>query len=225
MPMVMQSDMSALHAGAILGMSKLTRAAATVFPPERLMMRRNYYIGTDNNGVLANPPPSPPQMPGAGMDPTKMMSQMKFSVVFLILNAGLAYLISYLFSEVIVARTPFNLSPTFKSVVQRGIDVELLDASYVSALSWYFLVLFSSGSYTHLFNAMTKTLVVPGQSALEVMDPMAGGLMAGGGGGPPNPFGGSDHAKQFQAESDSWKLMAATPSFVGIEESALRALS
>ena len=39
-------------------------------------------------------------------------------------------------------KVPFALTLRFKDMLQRGIDISTLDPSYVSTLSWYFIVMF-----------------------------------------------------------------------------------
>lgn len=46
------------------------------------------------------------------------------------------------FSKNSLVKVPFPLTDSFKSMLQRGIDVPALDATWVSSLSWYFLNLF-----------------------------------------------------------------------------------
>ena len=37
---------------------------------------------------------------------------------------------------------PFSLTPAFRSMLQRGVEISTLDMAYVSSLSWYFLTYF-----------------------------------------------------------------------------------
>ena len=58
---------------------------------------------------------------------------------------------NYFFSGFVIARVPFPLAPRFKMMLQQGINLQSLDPSYVSALSWYFLVMFGIRGVMGLF--------------------------------------------------------------------------
>lgn len=50
--------------------------------------------------------------------------------------------VNYFFAGSIVMKLPFPLTQGFKNMLQTGVNTPNLDASYVSAISWYFVNLF-----------------------------------------------------------------------------------
>lgn len=50
--------------------------------------------------------------------------------------------VNYFFSGFILGKIPFALSPKFRMMLQRGIDLPSLDVSYFTSLSYYILLLF-----------------------------------------------------------------------------------
>ena len=50
--------------------------------------------------------------------------------------------VNYFFSGFILGRVPFALSPKFRLMLQRGIDLPSLDVTYFTSLSYYILLLF-----------------------------------------------------------------------------------
>lgn len=75
-------------------------------------------------------------------DPMDMLSPMKGQFLVMLQNMVLMQGISYLFQGFILVKVPFVLSNGFKHMFQRGLDITNLDTSYVSSISWYFLVMF-----------------------------------------------------------------------------------
>lgn len=55
---------------------------------------------------------------------------------------ALGALVNFFFSGFILGRIPFALSPKFRIMLQRGIDLPSLDPSYFTSLSYYILLLF-----------------------------------------------------------------------------------
>lgn len=58
------------------------------------------------------------------------------------LQLALGALVNFFFSGFILGRIPFALSPKFRIMLQRGIDLPSIDPSYFTSLSYYFLLLF-----------------------------------------------------------------------------------
>lgn len=50
--------------------------------------------------------------------------------------------VNYFFAGFILGKVPFQLSPSFRLMLQRGIDLPSLDVTYFTSLSYYILLLF-----------------------------------------------------------------------------------
>eukprot|EP00956_Cyclotella_meneghiniana_P015591 scaffold23959_cov59-Cyclotella_meneghiniana.AAC.13 len=94
---------------------------------------------------------------------------------------------------------PFPLTTGFKQMFQRGLDLSTLDTSYVSSVSWYFLVMFGLRAFFRL--AMGD----PQQEEMEGMEIQKG---LGNEHAPPGPPGGFDAAKVLKAEADNLELLS-----------------
>eukprot|EP00547_Thalassionema_nitzschioides_P005693 CAMPEP_0194216662 /NCGR_PEP_ID=MMETSP0156-20130528/19455_1 /TAXON_ID=33649 /ORGANISM="Thalassionema nitzschioides, Strain L26-B" /LENGTH=300 /DNA_ID=CAMNT_0038945487 /DNA_START=78 /DNA_END=980 /DNA_ORIENTATION=+ len=78
------------------------------------------------------------------MNPMSMMDGMKGNMVFMVQNMVMMQGISHFFQGFILLKVPFPLTRGFKMMFQRGLGefTSNLDTSYVSSVSWYFLVMF-----------------------------------------------------------------------------------
>lgn len=126
--------------------------------------------------------------------PMILIGGKKMIVSFLILIFfGPAGWINWAFSGFLTTKAPFPLTLRFKPMLQRGIELASLDASWVSSASWYFLNVFGLRS--------VYTLVLGQDNAADqtraMQDQMTGQAM-----GVP-----SDPSKAFKAE---WEALEVT---------------
>jgi len=106
--------------------------------------------------------------------------------------------ISHFFKGYVLVKIPFPLTQGFKGMFQRGLELQTLDTSYVSSVSWYFLVMFGLRGFFRL---------VIGDPTQEQMESMALqsqlGTQAGGAPGPQQ----FDGTKALNAEADNLELL------------------
>jgi len=135
-------------------------------------------------------------------DPMAMLGPMKGQFVFMAQNMILMQGIGYFFSGYILVKVPIPLTNGFKMMFQRGLDLTTLETSYVSSVSWYFLVMFGLRAFFKL--------VIDGDGSSQkdhmkaaMIQTELGHSMAGGMGGPQKKF----EAEQFlKAEIENLEL-------------------
>ena len=71
-------------------------------------------------------------------------------MVFMIQNMVIMQGISHFFHGFALVKVPFPLAIGFKQMFQRGLDLSTLEMSYVSSVSWYFLVMFGLHEFFRL---------------------------------------------------------------------------
>lgn len=130
-------------------------------------------------------------------DPTAMLDGMKGNMASMVQNMIMMQGISHFFRGYILVKVPFPLTTGFKQMFQRGLDLNTLDTSYVSSVSWYFLVMFGLRAFFRLAMGDLNQEEVEGievQKGLGVEYPT----------GPP---GGFDAVKVLKVEADNLELM------------------
>merc|ERR1719482_1215768 len=78
------------------------------------------------------------------------MDMMKNNMSYMIPNIAMMSLVNMFFEGFLIVKVPFALTPRFKMMLQQGIDLKSLSASYVSSLSWYFIVMFGINGFYSL---------------------------------------------------------------------------
>ena len=114
------------------------RGASHFLRPSAFAQRKVYF--TKKGGALKSSGLPAAQNPM--MNPGGMMNMMKNNMLFMIPNVGMMAWISYFFPGFVALKVPFPLTPKFKMMVQRGVDLAMLDSSYVTSLAWYFVAMF-----------------------------------------------------------------------------------
>ncbi|KAJ5076049.1 hypothetical protein M0811_06911 [Anaeramoeba ignava] len=101
---------------------------------------RKYYLTEPQKGILSNR--SAQKAVNPLFDPTSLMPGLKSNLSNILPQFILMTWVNFFFEGFIVVKFPFPLSDNLKKMFQYGINLKYLNASYVSSLSWYFLVFF-----------------------------------------------------------------------------------
>jgi hypothetical protein len=80
-----------------------------------------------------------------------MMDNMKGMMVMMATTIPAMAWINSFFAGFVLAKVPFSLTQQFRSMTQSGIDMANLDVSYVSSVSFYFLIVFGLNQLQPLF--------------------------------------------------------------------------
>ncbi|KAL7453090.1 hypothetical protein ACHAWC_004782 [Mediolabrus comicus] len=137
-----------------------------------------------------------------GLDPSTMMDGMKGNMAAMVQNMVMMQGISHFFRGFVLVRVPFPLTRGFKQMFQRGLfELNTLDTSYVSSVSWYFLVMFGLRAFFRLAMGDPVQEEMEGHKIQKEL-----GKDYGGGGGPGNQF---DGPKALRAEADNLELLNA----------------
>jgi len=131
-------EMKVVQEGQSLIRAQRLRTNANYIPYSSFKMRKLFFAG--EKGILVTTKTSPAMNPLT--DPMYMMDMMKKNMAMIIPQVLLLGWVNYFFSGFVCVKIPFPLTLRFKSMLQRGIELNSLDVSYVSSLSWYFLNLF-----------------------------------------------------------------------------------
>ncbi|GAA5836122.1 hypothetical protein JCM11251_007375 [Rhodosporidiobolus azoricus] len=205
---------------------QLLRSAGSNLPPASFLALKSHLSEAYESGsYLKAPPPkegenAPPPNPlgdPAAMD--GMMDMLKKQAVGFLPQTILMYYINSFFSGFLLTRLPFPLPPKFKELLQRGIDVPDLDASWCSAISWYFLCLFG-------LNPIYQLILGEDNAANDLAAMNPAGMLGGapGGGGMPAMPGApaQDLTKNFRAEKENLDIVEYAWVCEGVEERLLK---
>lgn len=118
--------------------------------------------------------------------------------------------INWHYSGFITTKVPFPLTLRFKAMLQRGIDLTNLDASWVSSVSWYFINVFGLRSMYALVlgqdNAADQTRVMQEQMQMQMQMPQ-------------------DPSKAFKAEWEALEIVTHEWTSDNVEEEMMEDFS
>jgi hypothetical protein len=81
------------------------------------------------------------------------------------MQLAMGMVVNFFFSGFVLGKIPFPLSPRFKLMLQRGLDLVSLDVSYFTSLSFYILLLFGlRGVFSLIFRCDRGVTSVTGAS-------------------------------------------------------------
>lgn len=151
-------------------------------------------------------------------NPDAVTGMLKQSLGGIVPQIAMGAFVSFFFSGFILGRVPFPLSPSFRLMLQRGVDLPSLDVTYFTSLSFYILLLF--GLRGAFMLAFREGGVVDEAAMQRAAMGMGGGGMPGAGAAaPPDP------AKAFEAEQAAVSaLVWDAPRLEGAESAACEAL-
>lgn len=151
-------DVGALKLGQMMARTSWFIQNSNEINDSAFAMRKAYFNDA-TTGVLKQKKEGgeqPPQLPM--QDPSMMMEMMKNNLTMIVTQMGMMGVMSSFFSGFIVVKLPFPLSAGFRGMLQRGVELNALDVTYVSSMSWYFVNLFGmSGLFSLILGDDNET--------------------------------------------------------------------
>ncbi|KAG0366801.1 integral membrane protein DUF106-domain-containing protein [Gamsiella multidivaricata] len=124
----------------------ILRAHGSHLPEHAFEARKAYLTDAFEKGTYLKEPKAGSKPKGNVMqDPAyveTMMDGMKKNMMNIVPQTVIMGWINFFFSGFVLIKLPFPLTIRFKSMLQRGIETQDMDVTWVSSLSWYFLNLF-----------------------------------------------------------------------------------
>ena len=157
-----------------------------------------------------------------------MMDNMKGMFVMMLTTIPAMAWINSFFAGFVLAKVPFSLTQQLRSMTQSGIDMATLDVSYVSSVSFYFLIVFGMNQLQPLLmgddesDEGTKAVNEDRKQMTGAMNPMnqmqQGGLM-----GAANQ--GKEQKQIFKPQIDGLDLVKHSFAFENSNKDALNKLN
>lgn len=132
-------DLQAAKERSASNYARLVLSHGGFVPPDGFKARVRDLVGTPGLLLRQKVVSNPMQ---AMMDPSVSSNMMKQMMLGMLPNVVMSSVINFFFGGFVIAKFPFPLAARFKGMVQRGVEIDHLDASYATSMSLYFLALF-----------------------------------------------------------------------------------
>ena len=193
-----KADLKEVRERTALARSALTRGAGAWIGTPGLAARKAF-LAAPGSGVFSSKPVTKSAHEAMMTNPDAVTGMLKQSLGGIVPQVAMGTFVSTFFSGFILGRAPLSLPPSFRAMLQRGVDLPGLDVSYFTSLSFYILLLFGlRGVFTLLFADAALD-----EAALQ-RAAMTGGFGGGSGAAGPPP----DMAKAFEGEKAALGLYA-----------------
>ncbi|CAD8047919.1 unnamed protein product [Paramecium primaurelia] len=113
--------------------------------PDQSFKMKRAHLCDHESGILtkaSQKPAKDPMQSMSMMNPAAMADMLKQNLSGIIFMALQYQWVSYFFSGFVIGKVPFPLTQKFRTMLQRGVDVQNLDVRYISSISIYFVLLF-----------------------------------------------------------------------------------
>nr|XP_021184293.2 ER membrane protein complex subunit 3 [Helicoverpa armigera] len=120
--------------------ARLLRENGKYLPRQSFAMRRHWFNNEETGYFKVQKRAAASQNPMT--DPGMMTDMLKGNVTNVLPMIVIGGWINWMFSGFLTTKVPFPLTLRFKPMLQRGVELAYLDASWVSSASWYFLNVF-----------------------------------------------------------------------------------
>lgn len=163
-----QVDPDQIRDNNLILRARLLQRNSKQIPKSAFHMRRQAFNNPNNGYLMEKRTPKTQNL--TLTDPRYMMDLLKgnsLNVFSMLLIGGW---INWVFSGFLTTKVPFPVTLTFQSMLQRGIELNDLEASWVSSASWYFLNVFCLRSVYSVIFAESEANIGEG---FAVADPAA----------------------------------------------------
>ena len=157
--------------------------------PKASFDSRRRFLADRTSGFFRTETREPPMR--MAMDSSSMSDMMKGNLTNVMPMILLGGWINWAFSGFLTTKVPFPLTFRFKDMLQRGIMLSSLDASWVSSVSWYFINVFGLRS---VYSLVLGRQVAGDETFRLMQDEVATGPA------------GQDMNAAFKAEADALEM-------------------